>query len=55
MILSGFLGIIFSFWVIIFPEQGALGLVWLIGAYSVIFVIFITILAFSLRGTQREV
>lgn len=53
-ILSGLVGLIFSFWVIRFPEESALSLVLLFGAYSVIFGVFITILAFSLRSLQRE-
>jgi uncharacterized membrane protein HdeD (DUF308 family) len=54
MIISGILGIIFSLWVIIFPVEGALSLGWLIGIYSVIFGIFLVILACYLRSKQPE-
>jgi uncharacterized membrane protein HdeD (DUF308 family) len=55
MILTGGLGILFSIWVVLSPREGALGLVWLIGAYSVISGIFLTVLSFTLRGMQNQV
>jgi uncharacterized membrane protein HdeD (DUF308 family) len=48
--LGGLASIAFGVLLIIFPGEGALSLVWLIGAYAIIFGILMIALAFRLRG-----
>ena len=48
--LSGLLSIIFAFFLIANPLKGALAIVWVIGAYALIFGGSLIILAFRLRG-----
>lgn len=52
LILGGVLSIIFGLLLIIFPGSGALGLLWVIAAYSIIFGIMFIILGFRLRGAR---
>jgi uncharacterized membrane protein HdeD (DUF308 family) len=55
MILSGLLSILFSVVLFVFPGAAGLSLVWLIGIYAIVFGISIIVLAFRLRGLQRQV
>jgi uncharacterized membrane protein HdeD (DUF308 family) len=48
--LSGLLSIVFAFFVIARPGQGALAIVWVIGAYALVFGIMMIILAFRVRS-----
>ena len=54
MIISGIASILFGLILVIFPGPGALGLVWLIGAYSIGFGILMIVLAFHLRSVPHE-
>lgn len=54
MILSGLLSIVFGVVLVLFPEAGALGLVWVIGAYAIVFGLLLIFLAFRLRGMRRD-
>ena len=52
--LSGLLSVIFGVWAFLFPGEGALALVWLIGIYAIIFGGFFIALAFKLRGMNNN-
>ena len=45
---------LFGVIVLIAPGAGALGLIWVIGAYSIVFGISFVALAFRLRGHRHE-
>jgi uncharacterized membrane protein HdeD (DUF308 family) len=48
--LSGLLSIVFAFFVIARPGQGALAIIWVIGAYALVFGVTMIILAFRVRS-----
>jgi uncharacterized membrane protein HdeD (DUF308 family) len=52
LILSGVVSIIFGALLIALPGAGALSIVWLLGAYALIFGILTLMLAFRLRGMR---
>jgi uncharacterized membrane protein HdeD (DUF308 family) len=52
MILSGMVSIIFGILLIAQPATGAISIVWLLGAYALIFGILTLMLAFRLRGMR---
>ena len=54
MILGGIASILFAILVMFFPGAGALGLLWLIAAYAIIFGIMLVILGFRLRGHRSR-
>jgi uncharacterized membrane protein HdeD (DUF308 family) len=54
MILSGIASIVFAILVMFFPGVGALGLLWLIAAYAIIFGVMLVILGFRLRGHRSR-
>jgi len=54
MTLGGLLSIIFGVLLAAFPGAGALGLVWAIGIYAISFGVVLLVLAFRLRGMERE-
>jgi uncharacterized membrane protein HdeD (DUF308 family) len=54
MILSGIASIIFAILVMFFPGVGALGLLWLIAAYAIIFGVMLVILGIKLRGHRSR-
>ena len=55
LILAGLGSLLFGVLLFLFPGAGALSLVWLIGAYALIFGILTLVLAFRVRGMQDEV
>lgn len=55
MIVSGVVSIIFGVLLLAFPGPGALSIVWLIGAYALIFGILMLVLSFRLRGMRDMV
>jgi uncharacterized membrane protein HdeD (DUF308 family) len=54
MVLSGIASIVFAVLVMFFPGAGALGLVWLIAAYAIIFGVMLVILGIKLRGHRSR-
>jgi uncharacterized membrane protein HdeD (DUF308 family) len=54
MILSGIASIVFAALVMFFPGAGALGLLWLIAAYAIIFGVMLVILGIKLRGHRSR-
>jgi len=54
-ILSGAVSVLFGLIVLIAPGAGALGLIWAIAAYSIVFGISFVALAFRLRNHRHEV
>lgn len=53
--LSGIVSIVFGGAVLVMPGAGALALVWLIGAYAIVFGIILVVLSFRLRKLNRVV
>jgi uncharacterized membrane protein HdeD (DUF308 family) len=54
LILGGVLSVLFGILVWIAPGAGALGLVWAIAAYSIVFGIMFVVLSLRLRGHRHE-
>ncbi len=54
LLLSGIVSILFAIVLMWFPMAGALGLVWIIGAYAIAFGVMLIALAFRLRGFHRQ-
>jgi len=54
MIVSGIASILFAVLLMFFPGAGALGLLWLIAAYAIIFGVVLVILGFRLRGHRPQ-
>jgi uncharacterized membrane protein HdeD (DUF308 family) len=54
MILSGIASIVFAILVMFFPGAGALGLLWLIAAYAIIFGVSLVALGLRLRGHRSR-
>lgn len=54
MALTGSLSILFAFLLVVFPGTGALALVWLIGAYSIVSGIILLILSFRLSSIGKN-
>ena len=54
LILSGVVSVLFGLIVLIAPGAGALGLVWVIAAYSIVFGISFVALAFRLKKHKHE-
>ena len=50
MVLSGILSIIFGLILFVYPRNGALSMIWVIGIYAIIFGIALIVLGFRLRG-----
>jgi uncharacterized membrane protein HdeD (DUF308 family) len=52
--LGGFVSLLFGVLIALFPGAGALSVLWLIGAFAVVFGLFAVALALRLRTGQRE-
>jgi uncharacterized membrane protein HdeD (DUF308 family) len=51
--LAGLASILFGVVLFLFPDAGALSLVWLIGGFALVFGVFLVILGWRLRGIDR--
>jgi uncharacterized membrane protein HdeD (DUF308 family) len=51
--LSGLISILFAFFVIARPGEGALAIIWIIGSYAIIFGIILIAFAFRVRGAAK--
>jgi uncharacterized membrane protein HdeD (DUF308 family) len=54
LVLSGILSIVFGVLLVARPGAGALAVVWLIGAYALIFGVFLIALSFKLKGIKQR-
>ncbi len=48
--LSGLISILFAFFIMARPGEGALAVIWLIGAYALVFGVFLIAFAFRIKG-----
>jgi uncharacterized membrane protein HdeD (DUF308 family) len=55
MVLGGILSVLLGVLLFAFPSAGAVGVVWLIGVYAIVFGIIELIAAFHLRGLLRSI
>ncbi|HEX3561078.1 MAG TPA: HdeD family acid-resistance protein [Pyrinomonadaceae bacterium] len=53
LVLSGLASLLFGILLLLNPGAGALAVVWIIGAYAIVFGILMMILGFKLRGLER--
>jgi uncharacterized membrane protein HdeD (DUF308 family) len=53
--LSGVASILFGLALLIYPAAGALAVVWIIGAYAIVFGMLMVALGFRLRGLERSI
>jgi uncharacterized membrane protein HdeD (DUF308 family) len=54
LILGGVLSVILGIILVVYPVSGAVGLVWAIGAYAILFGLLMLYLAFRVRGVARQ-
>jgi uncharacterized membrane protein HdeD (DUF308 family) len=54
LILSGVLSVVFGALLIVMPSAGALSILWLIGAYAILFGILLLALAFKIKGFASQ-
>lgn len=55
LILNGLFSVLFGVLLFVFPNAGALSLVWVIGIYAIFFGIMLIVFAFRMNGVRREV
>ena len=55
MILAGAASVLFGVLLVLQPTAGALALIWLIGAYAIVFGVLLSILAFELRRLGQTI
>ena len=51
--LSGFISVVFGFWVMARPGAGALAVIWVIGGFSILFGIMLIAFAFKMKARAR--
>ena len=55
LILAGALSVLFGVLLILQPTTGAVAIIWLIGAYAIVFGVLFSILAFDLRRLGQTI
>lgn len=55
LLLGGILSLILGVILLVFPSAGAVGLIWAIGSYAVLFGVLMLYLAFRVRGIARQI
>jgi uncharacterized membrane protein HdeD (DUF308 family) len=55
LVVGGLLTILFGIFIAVFPGSGLLSLVWIVGAWAIVFGITNLILAWRLRGLHHEI
>ena len=53
LLLSGLLSVLFGIALVIWPVAGLVAVTWMIGAYSILFGVLLTMLGFRLRNTSK--
>jgi uncharacterized membrane protein HdeD (DUF308 family) len=54
MVLSGIASIVFGLLLMIFPGAGALGVIWLIAAYAIVFGVLLIGLGFKVKSRRSQ-
>jgi uncharacterized membrane protein HdeD (DUF308 family) len=55
LILSGVISVLAGILLFLFPDTGAIAVVWIIGAYALLFGVMLVVLALKLRGLKTQV
>ncbi|HVN52930.1 MAG TPA: HdeD family acid-resistance protein [Anaerolineaceae bacterium] len=55
LILSGILSVVLGVLLLVYPSSGAVGLVWAIGLYAILFGVLTLYLAFRIRGSAEKI
>ncbi len=54
LVISGLVSIIFGIMLFVWPAAGALAIIWLIGAYAILFGCLLVALGFKIRSTMKQ-
>lgn len=55
LVLAGILSVVLGVLLLVYPSSGAVGLIWAIGIYAILFGILIVYLAFKVRGYAKQI
>ena len=54
LLLSGVLSVLFGIAIAVWPAAGLLAVIWMIGAYAIVFGVLLTVLGFRLRNWNKQ-